>query len=152
MYWVQEGENTKIIMEEILVIEDEELLNDGLCFHLQKTGYHATPAYCLEQADFLIKKQTWSLFLLDINLPDGSGLQFAEKIRQKSTAPIIFLTAKDMDEDMIRGFEAGAAPVKALDGVDFAVEQGSFTTIVGSSGSRNIERLDYRFLYWAAAL
>lgn len=96
------------IMEEILVIEDDELLNDGLCFHLQKTGYHATAAYCLEQAASLIEKQLWSLFLLDINIPDGDGLSFAKKIRQKSKAPIVFLTAKDMDEDIIQGFEAGA--------------------------------------------
>lgn len=95
-------------MEEILVIEDDELLNDGLCFHLQKKGYHALPAYDLKQADFLIETKSWSLFLLDINFPDGSGLSFAKKIRKKSIAPIVFLTAQDMDEDMIQGFEAGA--------------------------------------------
>ncbi len=95
-------------MEEILVIEDDELLNDGLCFHLQKVGYHAVPAYCLEQAVSFIKQQVWSLLLLDINFPDGSGLCFAKTIRQKSATPIVFLTAKDMDQDMIQGFEAGA--------------------------------------------
>lgn len=95
-------------MEEILVIEDDELLNDGLCFHLQKNGYHAIPAYNLKQADSLVETKLWSLFLLDINFPDGSGLSFAKKIRRKSTVPIIFLTAQDMDEDMIQGFEAGA--------------------------------------------
>lgn len=94
-------------MEKILVIEDDELLNSGLCFHLQKAGYHAMPAYCLEQAASFIEQQ-WSLFLLDINLPDGNGLSFAKKIRQKSMTPIVFLTAKDMDEDMISGFDAGA--------------------------------------------
>ncbi len=95
-------------MEEILVIEDDELLNDGLCFHLQKKGYHALPAYDLKQADSLIETKSWSLFLLDINFPDGSGLSFAKRIRKKSIAPIVFLTAQDMDEDIIQGFEAGA--------------------------------------------
>ena len=105
-------------MEKILIVEDDELLNYGLCYHLQKNGYNPVPAYTLEQARNLIDtekmekaktaEKTWALFLLDIHFPDGDGLRFAKELRQKSAAPIIFLTAQDMDEDMIRGFEAGA--------------------------------------------
>ena len=95
-------------MEKILIVEDDELLNDGLCYHLQKNGYEPVPAYTLKQADALLKDGPWSLFLLDINVPDGNGLHFAKGRRQKSPAPIIFLTARDLDEDVIRGFEAGA--------------------------------------------
>ena len=95
-------------MEKILIIEDDELLSDGLCYHMLKNGYAPTPAYTLEQADGLLDTEDWSLFLLDINFPDGNGLRFATQLREKSTAPIVFLTARDLDEDVILGFEAGA--------------------------------------------
>lgn len=95
-------------MEEILIIEDDELLNDGLCFNLQKAGLCPVPAYNLKQARDCLDRQNWSLYLLDVNLPDGNGFRFAEEIRRKSFAPIVFLTAHDMDEDMMRGFDAGA--------------------------------------------
>lgn len=95
-------------MEKILIIEDDELLNDGLCFHLQKRGYKPVPAYNASQAASLAADTNWSLFILDINLPDGSGLALARKIRQTSKTPIIFLTARDLDEDIIQGFDAGA--------------------------------------------
>ncbi len=95
-------------MENILIIEDDEMLNDGLCFNLQRAGLHPVPAYNLRQARAYMKEQEFQLFLLDVNLPDGDGFHFSEEIRSGSSAPIVFLTAHDMDEDMIRGFEAGA--------------------------------------------
>ncbi len=95
-------------MEEILIIEDDELLNDGLCFHLQKNGYKPVPAYNASQAYDLASGRNWSLFILDINLPDGNGIALAIEIRKKSKTPIIFLTARDLDEDIIWGFNAGA--------------------------------------------
>ena len=77
-------------MEEILIIEDDELLNDGLCFNLQKAGLCPVPAYNLKQARDCLDRQNWSLYLLDVNLPDGNGFRFAEEIRRKSFAPIVF--------------------------------------------------------------
>lgn len=95
-------------MENILIIEDDEMLNGGLCFNLQRAGLHPVPAYNLRQARAYMKEQEFQMFLLDVNLPDGDGFHFSEEIRSGSSAPIVFLTAHDMDEDMIRGFEAGA--------------------------------------------
>lgn len=95
-------------MEEILIIEDDELLNDGLCFHLQKNGYRPVAAYNASEAYALAADKNWSLFILDINLPDGNGINLAKKIKQKNNTPIIFLTARDLDEDIIQGFDAGA--------------------------------------------
>ncbi len=95
-------------MEEILIIEDDELLNDGLCFHLQKAGYRPSQAYSIGQAEAMLETKSWSLFLMDINFPEGDGLKLLEKIRQKNKAPVILLTARDMDEDIIKGFAAGA--------------------------------------------
>ena len=95
-------------MDKILIIDDDEMLNAGVCFHLEKGGRQPVPAYDLKTAEAVLKKDTIALILLDVNLPDGDGISFARKIREKTNTPIIFLTAQDMDEDMIRGFEAGA--------------------------------------------
>ena len=53
------------------------------------------------------QKQKYDLFLLDINLPDGSGLEFCKKIRETAETPVLFLTANDTEEDMLGGFSAG---------------------------------------------
>ncbi len=53
-------------------------------------------------------EEEWDLLLLDVNLPDGDGFSFAGRIRKQQDIPIIFLTAKDMDTDMMTGFENGA--------------------------------------------
>lgn len=95
-------------MKRILVVEDDEMLNAGLCYNLQMEGLEAAPAYSLKQADALWREMQCSLILLDVNLPDGDGFSFAKEVRKESDVPIVFLTAKDMDEDMIAGFESGA--------------------------------------------
>lgn len=95
-------------MDQILIIEDDEMLNAGLCYHLQAAGFSPTPAGDLKSADELIKSQKWNLILLDVNLPDGNGFSFAEKLHKRDQTPIVFLTAHDLDEDMVLGFECGA--------------------------------------------
>lgn len=95
-------------MERILIIEDDEMLNAGLCYNMQAAGYIPVPAYDLKTARDLLHSQRWDLILLDVNLPDGNGYAFAGQIRRDSDVPVIFLTAQDMDEDMVKGFEAGA--------------------------------------------
>ncbi len=95
-------------MEEILIIEDDELLNDGLCFPLQKLGYTPSHPYSIGQAEAMLETKSWSLFLMDINFPEGDGLKLLEKIPQKNKVPVILLTARDMDEHITIGFAAGA--------------------------------------------
>lgn len=51
------------------------------------------------------QKQKYDLFLLDINLPDGNGLEFCEKIRETSETPVLFLTANDTEEDIRAAFK-----------------------------------------------
>lgn len=95
-------------MKGILIIEDDEMLNAGLCYNLQMEGYEAVPAFDANGAWKLINDREFALVLMDVNLPDGNGFTLGRKSREKSSVPIIFLTANDMDEDMIKGFEAGA--------------------------------------------
>lgn len=95
-------------MKGILIIEDDEMLNAGLCYNLQMEGYEAVPVFDGGGARKLFNEREFDLVLMDVNLPDEDGFSLGRRIREKSSVPIIFLTANDMDEDMIKGFEAGA--------------------------------------------
>ena len=95
-------------MSRILVIEDDQLLNGGLCFNLQNAGYETIPVYNLENAYPMVKSQKFDLMLLDVNLPDGNGFDFAREIRGFNQKPLIFLTAHELDEEVMEGFALGA--------------------------------------------
>lgn len=95
-------------MKGILIIEDDEMLNAGLCYNLQMEGYEAVQVFDGGGAWKLFNEREFDLVLMDVNLPDEDGFSLGRRIREKSSVPIIFLTANDMDEDMIKGFEAGA--------------------------------------------
>lgn len=93
-------------MSTILIIEDDQLLNEGISFALKSQGYHILSAYDGKQA-FSLLNQSVELIILDINLPDGNGIDLCKSIRKDVSIPIIFLTAKDTEEDIIKGFKAG---------------------------------------------
>ncbi len=95
-------------MKKILVIEDDEMLNAGMCFNIQKEGYEPISVFDLTSAQPYIKNQEIDLILLDVNLPDGNGFDFAKKISEYNQKPLIFLTAHELDEEVIKGFELGA--------------------------------------------
>lgn len=92
----------------ILIIEDDTFLAEGLRLNLELSGFLADVGHNIEQAEQKLVADRIDLMLLDVNLPDGDGVAFAKKIRGEKDIPIIFLTARDMDEDMIAGFQAGA--------------------------------------------
>ncbi|MCI9299075.1 MAG: response regulator transcription factor [Lachnospiraceae bacterium] len=96
-------------MKEILLVEDDRTLSETLIRHLNQNGYHTTFAYTKEDAVTKIKKMKFDLILLDITLPDGEGFAVCEEIRQISTdTRIIFLTAKDLESDILKGYNMGA--------------------------------------------
>ena len=94
-------------MKTILIVEDDRVLNRGVSFALKKEGYEIISAYSLEEAKNVIIKNDINFLLLDINLPDGSGLDLCEQISDIMDFPIVFFTANDTEEDMIKGFERG---------------------------------------------
>lgn len=95
-------------MKEILLVEDDRTLSETLIRHLNQNGYHTTFAYTKEDAVTKIKKMKFDLILLDITLPDGEGFAVCEEIRQISTdTRIIFLTAKDLESDILKGYNMG---------------------------------------------
>ena len=94
-------------MKNILIVEDDKILNKGVSFFLNKEGYNVISAYTKEEGKVAILQNKIDLLLLDVNLPDGCGLDFCEEISDKMDFPVVFLTANDTEEDMIKGFESG---------------------------------------------
>ena len=92
----------------ILIIEDDESLAQGIAMILKEEGYETLVASSLKEGKKFIGEESIQLLILDINLPDGNGLEFCRIHRKELTMPILMLTAKDTEEDEILGFEAGA--------------------------------------------
>ena len=90
----------------ILVIEDDRALNAGIAFALGREGYAVHSAYTLVEAQMHLK-QKMNLILLDINLPDGDGRDFLKNVLSEQPVPVLLLTARDSEADMLKGFQAG---------------------------------------------
>lgn len=93
----------------ILVVEDDHLLNNTLCYNLNTAGYMVDSALCKQEAENYIEKQRYELIVLDVNLPDGNGFDFCKMVKERCPeTAVIFLTANDMESDMLKGYELGA--------------------------------------------
>ncbi len=91
----------------ILVVEDDNALRSGLCELLAREGYEAVPARCAREAETLLSGEI-SLVLLDVSLPDGDGVRLCIRWREAGAeTPILFLTARDEELDVVRGLDAG---------------------------------------------
>ncbi len=96
-------------MEQILIIEDDRRLNQGLCQALKSENRLVISCLNLKIAREQLLCGSVSLVLLDINLPDGSGLDFLQELKEAdSSCPVILLTANDTDMDIVTGLEKGA--------------------------------------------
>lgn len=94
-------------MNNILLIEDDLSLVNGLTFALKKQGFKLEVARTLKEAENLWTDGKYDLLVLDVALPDGTGFEFCKKVRQTSKVPIIFLTAADEEMDIIMGLDIG---------------------------------------------
>ncbi len=94
-------------MTRILIVEDDVGLNKGIALTLARDGIAVEQAYDLTGAEERFAAGGIDLVLLDVRLPDGSGLDFCAKLREASRVPVIFLTANDMESDIVMGFEMG---------------------------------------------
>ena len=94
---------------EILIVEDDEVIMGTLAYNLSRQGYGVSQATTGVEALRLARKMRPDLILLDIMLPGESGIEVCERIRERDQeVVIVMITAKDSEEDKVRGFEAGA--------------------------------------------
>ena len=95
-------------MQKILLLEDDTTLGGGIRLALQSPTVQITLCRTLAQGKAEAAENNYDLLILDVNLPDGSGLELLEQVRQSSNLPVIVLTANDMEMDVVAGLEAGA--------------------------------------------
>lgn len=96
-------------MKTILLVEDNEVIKKGLDYLFMQNDFLLLTASTLERAKEYIKNKKFDLLLLDVTLPDGDGFSFYQNRKEEIQVPVIFLTAKDLEDDIIRGLELGAA-------------------------------------------
>lgn len=92
----------------LLVVEDNETILLGLEYLLREEGYEVVSVSNYRKAEELLGQDVFDLILLDITLPDGDGYELCRKIKHEQDVPVIFLTAKDEENDVVQGFELGA--------------------------------------------
>lgn len=94
-------------MQTIMIVEDDKMLNTGITFNMQMDGFEVISVSTIKEATEQVANQHIHLIILDVNLPDGSGFDFCKQVRENHTMPILFLTACDMELDVITGFRIG---------------------------------------------
>lgn len=95
-------------MQNILIIEDDPDLNQTIGYALEKAGYGVFRADSIRKAETIFVREEICLVLLDVNLPDGEGYTFCRWAKAQREVPVIYLTARDLEEDALEGYEAGA--------------------------------------------
>jgi len=96
-------------MKRLLLVEDDRSLGATLCERLQREKYEVYWAETKQRALKKLGEGLWDLVILDIGLPDGSGFELARHIKEKTSLPIMFMTALSTAEHRLEGFEIGAA-------------------------------------------
>lgn len=92
----------------ILIVEDDPGLSRGISFALSQEGYETVIAESKKKALEFFNKGQIDAMILDLNLPDGDGIDFCRYIRTKSDVPVLMLTARDLEVDELMGLESGA--------------------------------------------
>lgn len=94
----------------ILLVEDDKTIASGLDYSLQADGYETVICYNAESAKSVIKERLTEidLCLFDLSLPDGSGYELCEIVKNRSDKPVIFLTALDDEVNVVMGLDMGA--------------------------------------------
>lgn len=91
----------------LFVLEDDAAIGMGLSYSLKNEGYDVTVAKNVKSAYEILNKETFSLYILDLTLPDGSGYDVCREIKKSGDFPVIFLTAYDDEVNVVMGLELG---------------------------------------------
>lgn len=95
-------------MREILLVKDNEIIVKGLKYLLEQEKFDIKIAKNIVEAKTIIKKQKFDLYLLDITLPDGDGYEICQYVKKQKDVPVIFLTAKDEELNVVQCLDMGA--------------------------------------------
>lgn len=95
-------------MKSILIVEDNEAIIKGLKYLLEQEQFEVFICRSVQETMNIIGKQNFNLIVLDITLPDGNGYELCEYIKKYTEIPIIFLTARDEEKDVVKGLDMGA--------------------------------------------
>lgn len=92
----------------VLLVEDNLSIAKGLIYAFKQNEFEVNHAQNIKEAEKMLKAEKYSIIILDIMLPDGNGFKLYEKIKQDYFTPCIFLTARDDEDDIVKGIELGA--------------------------------------------
>ena len=95
-------------MHELLLVEDDDALGRGIRLALEGGGLRVTVCRTLAEGRRALEDGAFDLLILDVNLPDGNGLDFLRTLRREHAVPVILLTANDLETDIVAGLELGA--------------------------------------------
>lgn len=95
-------------IKKILIVEDDSSLSNGITLALKDSEFSFVQVRDLRSARQETGSTVFDLIILDINLPDGNGLDFLQELRRTSAEPVIILTANDLETDVVTGLELGA--------------------------------------------
>ena len=95
-------------MHELLLVEDDDALGRGIRLALEGGGLRVTVCRTLAEGRRTLEDGAFDLLILDVNLPDGNGMEFLRAFRRDHATPVILLTANDLETDIVAGLELGA--------------------------------------------
>lgn len=95
-------------MKKILLVEDNETIIMGLKYSLEQENFNVEVSKTVMNTKRVIENKYFDLVLLDISLPDGNGFEICEYIKQNNDMPVIFLTARDEETNVVMGLDLGA--------------------------------------------
>ena len=93
--------------KKILYVEGDLILIEGLKYTFEKNGFQVDNARTVTEAYQSIRTDRYDLLLLDVTLPDGTGIDICKEVRKTSAVPIIFLTASDEEISIVKGLDMG---------------------------------------------
>lgn len=96
------------MVKRILIVEDDLALSEGVALALRDEETELCRADTLQKAEVLLRERQFQLVIIDVNLPDGSGLDLMRQVKASKAMPVILLTANDMETDIVAGLELGA--------------------------------------------
>ena len=142
-------------MRHILLLEDDATLGQGIRFALESGSVRVELCASLAQARAMLPGvPAFDLLVLDVNLPDGSGLDLLREVRRSSSVPVILLTANDMETDIVMGLESGAddyvtkpfslAVLRARVNAQLRRGEGTGGPLVLENFSFDFERMEFR--------